>query len=76
MGQVSLRGVHKRFGSVDVIRGVDLDVIDGEFLVFVGTSGCGTSTRRRRTPRSTRPSPCSMRLSVPSCGAIRTSPPA
>jgi multiple sugar transport system ATP-binding protein len=47
MGQVSLRGIRKRYGTVDVIKGVDLDVIDGEFLVFVGPSGCGKSTTLR-----------------------------
>ncbi|MDE2274736.1 MAG: ABC transporter ATP-binding protein, partial [Burkholderiales bacterium] len=47
MGAVSLRGVHKRFGAVEVIRGVDLEVRDGEFLVFVGPSGCGKSTLLR-----------------------------
>ncbi len=47
MGQVSLRGVHKRFGDVHVIKGVDLEVRDGEFLVFVGPSGCGKTTLLR-----------------------------
>ncbi|MBL8308448.1 MAG: sn-glycerol-3-phosphate ABC transporter ATP-binding protein UgpC [Rubrivivax sp.] len=47
MGQVTLRGVHKRFGATEVIRGVDLEVRDGEFLVFVGPSGCGKSTLLR-----------------------------
>ncbi len=47
MGQVSLKGIHKRYGPVDVIRGIDLDVQDGEFLVFVGPSGCGKSTTLR-----------------------------
>ena len=47
MGQVSLRGIRKRFGQTDVIRGVDLEVRDGEFIVFVGPSGCGKSTTLR-----------------------------
>ncbi len=47
MGQVSLRGIRKSYGSVDVIKGVDLDVHEGEFLVFVGPSGCGKSTTLR-----------------------------
>ena len=47
MGRVSLRDVRKSFGTVDVIKGVDLDVDDGEFLVFVGPSGCGKSTMLR-----------------------------
>ena len=47
MGQVSLKGIHKRYGDVEVIKGVDLEVRDGEFLVFVGPSGCGKSTMLR-----------------------------
>ena len=47
MGQVSLRGIRKSYGSVDVIKGVDLEVVDGEFMVFVGPSGCGKSTTLR-----------------------------
>ena len=44
MGQVSLRGIRKSYGKVDVIKGIDLEVQDGEFMVFVGPSGCGKST--------------------------------
>jgi multiple sugar transport system ATP-binding protein len=47
MSAVSLRGVRKRFGDTEVIAGVDLEVRDGEFLVFVGPSGCGKSTLLR-----------------------------
>jgi len=47
MGQVSLRGIHKDYDGVQVIRGIDLDVHEGEFLVFVGPSGCGKSTMLR-----------------------------
>ena len=44
---VHLRGVKKRFGAVDVIRGVDMDIARGQFAVFVGPSGCGKSTLLR-----------------------------
>ncbi|CAD7036902.1 ABC transporter ATP-binding protein [Pseudorhizobium endolithicum] len=47
MSSLTLRNLKKRFGTVDVIRGVDLDVSDGEFVVFVGPSGCGKSTLLR-----------------------------
>ena len=47
MGRVSLRGIKKSYGAVDVIKGIDLEVHDGEFLVFVGPSGCGKSTTLR-----------------------------
>ena len=47
MGQVTLKGIHKRYDKLDVIRGIDLEVHDGEFLVFVGPSGCGKSTTLR-----------------------------
>jgi multiple sugar transport system ATP-binding protein len=47
MGQVSMRGLRKSYGAVEVIKGIDLDVLDGEFIVFVGPSGCGKSTTLR-----------------------------
>jgi multiple sugar transport system ATP-binding protein len=47
MGQLNLKSVTKSFGPVDVIKGVDLEVKDGEFCVFVGPSGCGKSTLLR-----------------------------
>ncbi|MBK8085290.1 MAG: sn-glycerol-3-phosphate ABC transporter ATP-binding protein UgpC [Devosia sp.] len=47
MSGLRLRGVTKSFGSVKVIKGVDLDVADKEFVVFVGPSGCGKSTLLR-----------------------------
>jgi multiple sugar transport system ATP-binding protein len=47
MGSLVLDQVRKSFGKVDVIKGVDLDVAEGEFVVFVGPSGCGKSTLLR-----------------------------
>ncbi len=47
MGALTLTRVAKSFGATEVIAGVDLNVEDGEFCVFVGPSGCGKSTLLR-----------------------------
>ena len=47
MGSLQLKSIRKSFGNVDVIKGIDLDVKDGEFVIFVGPSGCGKSTLLR-----------------------------
>ncbi|BAO29065.1 sn-glycerol-3-phosphate import ATP-binding protein UgpC [Sulfuritalea hydrogenivorans] len=47
MASVSIRKVHKSFGAVKVIQGIDVDIADGEFVVMVGPSGCGKSTLLR-----------------------------
>jgi lactose/L-arabinose transport system ATP-binding protein len=47
MSALSLRGIRKSYGSLEVIKGVDLDIQPGEFTVFVGPSGCGKSTLLR-----------------------------
>ncbi len=47
MGNITLKNVRKAFGTTEVIPGIDLDISDGEFVVFVGPSGCGKSTLLR-----------------------------
>ncbi|WP_342068721.1 ABC transporter ATP-binding protein [Yoonia algicola] len=47
MSGVTLNNVIKRYGEVQVIHGIDLEIADGEFCVFVGPSGCGKSTLLR-----------------------------
>src|SRR3954463_12238954 len=45
--RVSLQEIHKSFGQVDVVKGLNLDIADGEFLVLLGPSGCGKTTALR-----------------------------
>ncbi|WP_099827764.1 ABC transporter ATP-binding protein [Oceaniglobus indicus] len=47
MATVTLENLHKSYGKVAVIHGVDIDIKDGEFIVIVGPSGCGKSTLLR-----------------------------
>jgi multiple sugar transport system ATP-binding protein len=47
MSAITLRKVRKAFGNTEVIPGADLEIRDGEFIVFVGPSGCGKSTLLR-----------------------------
>ncbi|MEY4696211.1 MAG: hypothetical protein RIT14_639, partial [Pseudomonadota bacterium] len=47
MARISLAGVTKSYGNAHVIKGVDIEIEDGEFCVFVGPSGCGKSTLLR-----------------------------
>jgi multiple sugar transport system ATP-binding protein len=45
--RVTLADIHKSFGSVQVVKGLDLTIADGEFLVLLGPSGCGKTTALR-----------------------------
>ena len=47
MGNLQIRGLKKAYGDVPVLLGLDLEIQDGEFVVFVGPSGCGKSTLLR-----------------------------
>ena len=47
MAEVKITGLHKHYGGVHAVRGIDLDIPDGEFTVLVGPSGCGKSTLLR-----------------------------
>jgi multiple sugar transport system ATP-binding protein len=47
MAYLSLNGIEKIFGDIRVIKGLNLDIQQGEFVVFVGPSGCGKSTLLR-----------------------------
>ena len=47
MAHVTIKGLHKHFGAVHVVKGIDLAIADGEFAVLVGPSGCGKSTLLR-----------------------------
>ena len=47
MARIQLSQIRKHFGAAQVIKGVNIDIDDGEFVVFVGPSGCGKSTLLR-----------------------------
>ncbi|MGJ7510121.1 ABC transporter ATP-binding protein [Variovorax sp. GT1P44] len=47
MASIKVRNLVKQFGSTPVIRGIDIDIRDGEFVALVGPSGCGKSTLLR-----------------------------
>jgi multiple sugar transport system ATP-binding protein len=47
MGSLTIQSIQKSFGTVEVLRDINLDVADGEFVIFVGPSGCGKSTLLR-----------------------------
>lgn len=57
---LTVRGLHKHFGELEVVRGVDLDVAQGEVVVIIGPSGSGKSTFIR----------CLNSLEEPSAGSV------
>jgi len=58
---VSIEGLHKSFGRNEVLKGIDLDVDEGEVVALIGASGSGKSTLLR----------CVNRLEIPTSGTIR-----
>src|ERR1700710_813162 len=47
MSDLRITGLHKYYGNVHAVRGIDLEIAAGEFTVLVGQSGCGKSTLLR-----------------------------
>ncbi|HQY43326.1 MAG TPA: sn-glycerol-3-phosphate ABC transporter ATP-binding protein UgpC [Paracoccaceae bacterium] len=47
MAGLRIENLRKSFGAVDVLKGIELDILDGEFVSFLGPSGCGKSTLLR-----------------------------
>jgi NitT/TauT family transport system ATP-binding protein len=62
MGQITLQGVRKSFGPVNIIKGADLEIEDGSFVVFVGPSGCGKTTLLRMIGGLIRPTSGSIEI--------------
>ena len=44
MATLEIRALRKRFGSLEILKGIDISLEQGGFLVLVGPSGCGKST--------------------------------
>ena len=47
MASISLKQIQKSFGEVEVVKGLDLEIPNGQFTVLVGPSGCGKTTTLR-----------------------------
>ena len=47
MSSLKIENISKKYGALDILKNIDLNIKDGEFLVLVGPSGCGKSTTLR-----------------------------
>ena len=47
MSNVNLKNIRKSYGNQEILKGINLDIKSGEFMVLVGPSGCGKSTTLR-----------------------------
>ena len=47
MSSLKIKNISKTYGQLDILKNIDLNIEDGEFLVLVGPSGCGKSTTLR-----------------------------
>ena len=73
MSKLVLRNLHRSFGSVAAVDGVDLTLAEGEFVSLLGPSGCGKTTTLRMIAGFIPPSEGSIEmdgevLSAPACG--------
>ena len=62
MATVEFAGIEKRFGEVEVLRDLSLEIADHEFMVLVGPSGCGKSTALRLVAGLDQPSAGEIRI--------------
>jgi ABC-type sugar transport system ATPase subunit len=62
MSRITLAKLCKSYGPVDVLKDIDLDIVDGELMVFVGPSGCGKSTLLRQIAGLDRPTTGEIRI--------------
>ena len=63
MANLKVNDINKNFGSTEVLKGINLDINDGDFLVLLGPSGCGKSTLLNTCLLYTSPSPRDATLS-------------